>query len=166
MEVPIGRSASPPPVEQGERGRPPAPGLPSSLRHDTWFALHRAEHAVSRALLDAAQPMGLDPRHYLVLTALADLGPVTQQQLTATLGIDRTSIVHVIDTLEQRALAERRRSPTDRRAYAVSITAAGARQLDQLRAALHRAQDAAFEALGPDDRAELTALLGRVLRRP
>ena len=50
---------------------------------------------------------------------------MTQQQLGRAIGMDPSSMVSTIDELEAKGWVERRRHPTDRRAYALHITDAG-----------------------------------------
>lgn len=50
---------------------------------------------------------------------------LSQSELVAALGIDRSTLVAVIHGLEKRALVKRHPSPTDRRSYALALTDAG-----------------------------------------
>ena len=52
---------------------------------------------------------------------------MTQQQLGRAIGMDPSSMVSTIDELEAKGWVERRRHPTDRRAYALHITERGPR---------------------------------------
>src|SRR6202790_5798048 len=74
-------------------------------------------------------PLGLRPRHMVALTVLRDGGGSTQQALAATLEMDGTNIVGLLNDLEAKNLIERRRSPEDRRRHMVDVPAAGAEQL-------------------------------------
>jgi DNA-binding MarR family transcriptional regulator len=67
-------------------------------------------------------PIGVDPRTYAVLLALAARDGQSQRQLSAQLGIHRNVMVSVIDTLEARDLVRRLPHPDDRRAFAVTLT--------------------------------------------
>jgi len=69
-------------------------------------------------------PMGLSVQLCGVLNLLAE-GPVSQQALGEQLGIDRTTMVELIDQLEQQAVVVRRRNPADRRSYALGLTPRG-----------------------------------------
>src|SRR5207237_3963039 len=55
-------------------------------------------------------PMGLSVRLCGVLNLLAE-GPISQQALGEQLGIDRTTVVELIDDLEQQGVVVRRRNP-------------------------------------------------------
>ena len=107
-------------------------------------------------------PLGLTVRLCGVLNLLAE-GPISQQRLGEQLGIDRTTMVELIDELEQQGWVLRRRNPSDRRSYALSLTATG--RSAQKRAA--RAFDAAaaefFDALDPAEQEALLVMLRRLI---
>src|ERR1700730_4122342 len=86
-------------------------------------------------------PLGLRPRHLVALTVLRDGGGSTQQALAATLEMDGTNIVGLLNELEAVNLIERRRSPEDRRRHMVELTDAGATQLSNVEFALTSAHD-------------------------
>jgi DNA-binding MarR family transcriptional regulator len=107
-------------------------------------------------------PLGLSVQLCGVLNLLA-LGPISQHELGTQLGIDRTTMVELIDDLERQGAVVRRKNPSDRRSYALALTADG-KQL-QKRAA--RAFDAAtaevFEPLGRAEKQALGDMLRRVI---
>jgi DNA-binding MarR family transcriptional regulator len=104
--------------------------------------------------------MGLSVQLCGVLNLLA-VGPISQQELGEQLGIDRTTVVELIDELERQGVVARRRNPADRRSYALNLTPHG--RSVQKRAA--RAFDgAAEEFFGPLKAAERQAL-AEMLRR-
>jgi len=69
-------------------------------------------------------PIGLTVQMCGVMNLLGE-GPVSQQELGEQLGIDRTTVVELIDDLEKKGVVERRRNPADRRSYALHLTARG-----------------------------------------
>ncbi len=70
-------------------------------------------------------PFGIDGRELAVLTVLAAHAPLSQQAAGERLGVDRTTMVALVDALEAKGLVERHRSPQDRRKNSVVVTAAG-----------------------------------------
>ncbi|WP_326568765.1 MarR family winged helix-turn-helix transcriptional regulator [Amycolatopsis rhabdoformis] len=104
-------------------------------------------------------PMNLRPRHLLTLTVLRDHGSSTQQALAATLGIDSTNLVGLLNDLEADNLVERRRSPEDRRRHVVELTDVGAKKLAKAEFALAAVEDEVLGGLTPDQREELYCLL-------
>lgn len=106
------------------------------------------------------RPLGVTVQMCGVLNVLA-AGPVSQQALGEQLGIDRTTVVELIDELERNGIAVRARNPADRRSYSLHLTPRG--RTVQKRAA--RVFDAAAaEFFGPLTPAEQQALLD-MLRR-
>ena len=109
-------------------------------------------------------PMGLRPRHLVALTVLRDRGGSTQQALAATLEMDGTNIVGLLNELEARQLIERRRSPEDRRRHLVEVTDAGAEQLAKAEFALSAVEDEVLSALDENQRETLYSLLQQAAR--
>ena len=104
-------------------------------------------------------PLALRPRHLVALTVLRDRGGSTQQALAATLAMDGTNIVGLLNELEARKLIERRRSPEDRRRHQVELTDAGAEQLASAERALSAVEDEVLGALDESQRETLYSLL-------
>ena len=108
-------------------------------------------------------PLGLSVQTCGVLNLLADEGPLSQQAIGEMLGIDRTTMVDLVDELERAGIVRRERNPHDRRSYAVTLTPQG--KVKQKRAA--RAFDAAvddfFAPLSPAEREQLAGMLRRLL---
>jgi len=106
-------------------------------------------------------PLGLRPRHLVALTVLRERGGSTQQALAATLEMDGTNIVGLLNALEAKQLIERRRSPEDRRRHLVEVTDAGAEQLAKAEFALSAVEDEVLGALDDSQRETLYNLLQR-----
>jgi MarR family transcriptional regulator, lower aerobic nicotinate degradation pathway regulator len=107
----------------------------------------------------AIAPLGLRPRHLIALTVLRDHGGSTQQTLAATLQIDSTNLVGLLNDLERDGLVVRRRSPEDRRRHIVELTDGGAHRLGEAECALAAAEDDILGALDADEREALYRLL-------
>jgi DNA-binding MarR family transcriptional regulator len=109
-------------------------------------------------------PLGLRPRHLVALTVLRDGGDCTQQALAATLEMDGTNIVGLLNELEAEKLIERRRSPEDRRRHVVELTEAGSRQLAKVELALAAVEGEVLGALDESQRETLYNLLLQAAR--
>jgi DNA-binding MarR family transcriptional regulator len=107
-------------------------------------------------------PLGLAPPHVGILVNIARADGLSQQALSERLGMFPSRLVGVLDELERRGLVERRDSPTDRRTYALYLTAAGRAALEQIGRIGREHQDALCAALDPSERAQLTDLLRRI----
>jgi DNA-binding MarR family transcriptional regulator len=111
----------------------------------------------------ALSPFGIDGRQLAVLLVLAGSEPASQQQAADRLGVDRTTMVAVLDLLEDKGLVVRRPHADDRRRNVVELTAAGRRTLRRATDASDDAERALLEPLSPDDQRRFRAMLHRVL---
>lgn len=107
-------------------------------------------------------PLGLTVQMCGVMNLLAE-GPVSQQDLGAQLGIDRTTVVELIDDLEKQGVVERRRNPADRRSYALHLTAKGRTVQKRAARAFDAAADEFFGPLTSAEREALADMLTRVI---
>jgi DNA-binding MarR family transcriptional regulator len=110
---------------------------------------------------EALAPLGLRPPHFGVMTLIEAHPGLAQRDLVTRSLIDPSSMVAVIDELEQMGLAERRRDTKDRRKHAVHLTARGRRTLESAREV---AEEMVQKVLAPLDSAELETLR-RLLRK-
>jgi DNA-binding MarR family transcriptional regulator len=117
----------------------------------------RAAHTFAEAL----EPLGLRPHHFGVLTLVDSQPGSTQQELVDRSMIDASSMVAVLDELEELGFAERRPHAGDRRKHAIHLTPEGGRLLKRARVA---AMKTGQEILGPLDASEVEALR-RLLRK-
>src|SRR5215471_15885109 len=120
-----------PPNNSGRRVRAAAgtepSALPPSMRDRVPFLLFRAS-AMSMALAsEMLAPMALNPRQVGILTMVTELEPMTQADLSDALGIDRTTMVALLDDLEDKGHVTRQRHPRDRRAFLIQPTGTGRR---------------------------------------
>lgn len=126
-------------------------------------AVHRCLRLRTREEL---QPLGVTPAQVRALRTIAGEDcPVRMSALAARLGIARRSATDVVDQLVEAGLVTREHDPADRRGVAVAATKAGRKLLDQLAS---RRLDAVHELLAELDgteRAQLAALLGRLVPR-
>lgn len=101
-------------------------GLPDELAsRRLGYLLKHAQQRLVAVAGPAMAPFGIDGRELAVLTVLAADVPLSQQEAADRLGVDRTTMVALTDTLEAKGLVERRRSPEDRRKNLVLLTPAG-----------------------------------------
>ncbi|RKE16962.1 MarR family winged helix-turn-helix transcriptional regulator [Streptomyces sp. TLI_171] len=133
---------------------------PGPLTGRLGYLLKHAHLRYAEASTRALAPLGVDGRELAVLAVLAADVPLSQQEAAARLTVDRTTMVALVDGLEAKGLAERRRSDTDRRKNLVVLTAPGRRLL---RAAEAVRTEAERDFLAPLGAADATALL-RALR--
>jgi DNA-binding MarR family transcriptional regulator len=125
-----------------------------------FFRLWRASHT---RIADALQSIGLTPALFAVLNVLGARAGAIQQEIGAAMGIDPSTMVSLIDQLEDAGLAKRRPRPTDRRAREVVITAKGRRMLERGRGMAMEVEDEVLQGLSATERRKLLALMRRAL---
>jgi DNA-binding MarR family transcriptional regulator len=106
--------------------------------------------------------IGVEPRTYAVLMALATENGQSQRQLSARLGIHRNAMVVVIDALEADGLVKRMAHPEDRRAFAITLTDRARKLLPSLDEAACALEDTVTEPLSAVERNTLRELLQRI----
>ena len=111
----------------------------------------------------ALAPLGLSGRGYHVLRAALS-GEHTQKELADMVGLDKTTMVVTIDELERDGLAERRPSPTDRRARVIAVTKAGRRKVAEADAIKERVQADVLQALPARHRKALLDALAELVQ--
>lgn len=101
--------------------------LPSLLG----YALRRAQSAVFADFAATFQNAGaiLTPGEFGLMVLVARNAGLSQMALAQALGIDRSTLVPILDRLQARDLLVRRRSPTDGRTHALELTPAGTKAL-------------------------------------
>ena len=107
-------------------------------------------------------PLGLTVQMCGVMNLLAE-GPISQQGLGEQLGIDRTTVVELIDELEKRGVVERRRNPADRRSYALHLTTKGRPVQKRAARAFDAAAEEVFSPLRPGEQTALADMLKRII---
>ena len=99
--------------------------------------------------------MRLSLRELGVLRILGSEGPLTQHGLGKRHKIDRTSIVQLIDLLEERELVQRNKNSEDRRSNFISLTPRGRKTLAKAARLVDKQQK---EFLSPLSEAEWEAM--------
>ena len=113
------------------------------------YLLLKAGKYIGEEFEGALAELGLTAREFLVLSYVRAADGLSQQALSARLGVDPTLIVAVVDTLEDRVIVRRAKDPADRRRNLLSLTADGVAVHDQAVAAARRAEDAFLAPLRP-----------------
>ena len=121
----------------------------------------------ARADLDALHeqhlaPFGVNARELAVLLFLDGREPESQQQAAARMGIDRTTMVSLLDSLESKGLVARRPDAKDRRRNVVVLTDAGRATLREATRASDRAEQELLAPLDEREAAHFRALLERI----
>ena len=117
------------------------------------------EHRAQAALAD----VGVTVRDLGVLRVIASGEAQSQQEAAAVLGVDRTSMVALLDALERRGIVVRKPSERDRRRNAIELTQDGRSLFQRAEQRSTEAERAFTAALGDAGGAELRRALQAVL---
>lgn len=122
----------------------------------------RVARRVRSRLRAALGPTELRQRQLVALSYLRDHGPARQQALAESLCMDASSLVCLLNDLEDRDLIARRRDREDRRRGILELTDHGRQALTEIDAVLAEIDAEILADLDETERAELRSLLARL----
>ena len=128
---------------------------------DLMFLLSCAHHALLSEQTAGLAPLGITPRDRWLLDR-AKSGDMTQRELAVACGLDKTTMVAVVDRLEDVGLVERRPSAADRRAWLIAVTEKGRRLVTRANKIVERIHHSVLAGLPPEVREGLISGLERL----
>jgi len=129
------------------------------------YAVKRAQLKLYEDFLKCVAALQLTPAQFSVLLVLERNPGRNQTEVARALGILRPNFVAMLDGLEARGFCARSRSTTDRRSHELSLTEKGRVALLRARRIIASKHEARLSGLlGPDDRATLLRILGKIVR--
>jgi MarR family transcriptional regulator, transcriptional regulator for hemolysin len=136
---------------------------PECLAGNLGWLLTQAHFNLVSEVGAALEPLGVSNRGYHVL-ATARTGEYTQKELADRIGLDKTTMVVTVDELEQKGLAERKPSSTDRRARVISVTDAGERTVASGQKIIDQIQGDVLRSLPTKERKVFLEALGSLVK--
>jgi DNA-binding MarR family transcriptional regulator len=128
------------------------------------YALRRAQIAVfgdfGRAMADL--PVPLSSGEFAILVLVERNPDLSQTALARAIGVDRSTLVPILDRLERNGLVTRKPAPRDRRRHALSLGRRGARLMGGYVAAARKHDKRVQRGLSPREAAQLMRLLDRL----
>jgi len=109
------------------------------------------------------EQLGMRLKEFATLAMLHDHSPIPQHELGELMCVDANNLVLLLNDLEAREFAVRRRDPTDRRRHLVEITEEGLRAFGSAEKAIEGVEDDVLALLTRDERVELQGLLSKAL---
>lgn len=140
------------------RSRDPGPQLHRRLA----YLLKHAFIELERLHEQQLTPFDVNARELGLLLFLDGHEPTSQQDAASRLGVDRTTMVELLDVLETKGLVTRGPDPKDRRRNVIDLTDAGRATLRNATRASDEAERALLSALDDEEAAQLRSLLQRV----
>src|SRR5882724_9890646 len=106
--------------------------------------------------------LNLTPPDAGILRMLGASGGLSQQELSARLGIHPSRLVAILDALEQQRLVERQPNADDRRQYALHLTEKGQGTLGEIGRIAREHKESLCGALTAAEREQLGELLQKI----
>ncbi|MBL8847340.1 MAG: winged helix-turn-helix transcriptional regulator [Hyphomicrobium zavarzinii] len=125
--------------------------------------LHRAGQCADEMFAVSVGEVGLTPRQYAVMTAIANSEEPSQTTLVERTGIDRSTMADIVRRLTSRGLVQRRRTRRDARRYAVRLTDKGEGALRLAEPAARSTDEQILSALAPTQRDAFLRSLTRIV---
>jgi MarR family transcriptional regulator for hemolysin len=122
------------------------------------FTAKAVREAFEATLAEAGGSLGT----WVVLSALSDVGIVSQAALGSHVHLEGATITHHIDRLEGQGLVRRRSDPEDRRVRRLELTAAGAELHSRLFSAVKKLEQAMTAGIDGDEQGAFKSVLIRV----
>jgi DNA-binding MarR family transcriptional regulator len=126
------------------------------------FVVSRLGYSIGQALADGLRPAGIEPPHLGLLRILQSTEGESQRSIGDRLNIAPNRMVMLVDQLEALGAVERRRHPSDRRAWTLRLTPEGLELLEQAMRVALGVEEALCRDLDPAERGQLLELLGRL----
>src|SRR3954469_14114445 len=114
---------------------------------------------------EALEPFGIRPRHVAALIELRDRGELTQQSLCGQLHLVPTNLVAILNDLERRGYATRRRDPDDRRRHLVQVSKKGLAVIDKVSKVMDGVEADLLADFSSEEREQLETLLMSIWER-
>ncbi|MHA1536857.1 MAG: MarR family winged helix-turn-helix transcriptional regulator [Alphaproteobacteria bacterium] len=122
------------------------------------FQLHKVRNFLASELYRMIAPGAL-PGDFPILYLIARNPGRTQTAIARAVGLNRSSLVPILNRLEREGWVNRSVSPEDKRAHSLVLTEAGQVKLDELRAAVASLEERMSARIGGDGQKEMRRLL-------
>jgi DNA-binding MarR family transcriptional regulator len=144
---------------EGRRVRKEQPAVQSSLDQSIGFAIRKAYQIAIQGAAGTLKRFNVRPKEYAVMVLIDAKPGQTQSALSLAYGIQRTNIVALLTSLEERQLVQRRKVDGDRRSFALHLTKQGEKLLQEMKIAHRRYEEMQWARLGARKSRRLLELL-------
>lgn len=126
------------------------------------YRFKRVNDAIGADLRSQLEPLGLRISTFSVLVLISTNAGIRQSALASTLNIKRSNMVAIVEELENNGWIVRNQVPTDRRAMALDVTAAGKKLCDVALKAGVKHELQLFDCLSQEELKQLSAMLEKI----
>ncbi|NVJ93693.1 MAG: MarR family transcriptional regulator [Methylocystaceae bacterium] len=126
------------------------------------YHLRRAQVSSFNNFTAAMSETQITPGQFGVITLISSNQGLSQSAVARALGVERSTMVAVIDGLEERGLVVRKPSLTDRRSNALELSEKGKQVYEQALELAHQADQKTTSALSAEETIQLVTLLRKL----
>lgn len=105
---------------------------------------------------------GLTPEQFAILVKVQEEGEPTQTEISATMGLDKSAVLRIIDILESKHLIARINDAGDRRKKALVLTQKGSEKLQEAELLFEKLMTDVSQGINPDEVQEFLKTLGKM----
>ena len=133
-------------------------GLDALVGH-AGYAVRRFQLWIFQDFVKTLATVDIRPTQYSVMTVIGANPGLSQMAVAKRLGIERARLVHLLDSLEERAFVSRIPSATDRRSHALHLTGRGKTALAQFKRLAAEHERHVADKIGKENRERLLQIL-------
>jgi len=126
------------------------------------YHLRRAQNFVFEDFVKSIGDDAITPGQFGVLSVIFENQGLNQSTLAKTIGIERSTMVGVIDTLEKRGIVVRKRSEIDKRSYGLQLSPTGKDLLNRVEKKVSDHEQRLSANLTAKERSQLIKLLKKI----
>lgn len=162
--IPVTALAYDPGVSVHDQPVLPPPSQPQGgTPHRLGYLLKHAEARFTRLATAALEPLGISPREWAALLCLDEQHGHSQKEVADLLGVDRTTMVALVDELQANGWVKRHPQPDDRRKNIVTLTSKGRDLMQRGAALIDDCEQRFLAALSKTDAEQLKNALNAVI---
>lgn len=136
-----------------------------ALKASFGYCLFKGSSIYKAKLEDAIRILGINVHHLALLSVLSTDKSTNQNQMCDELGIDKASMVKLIDHIEKQKLVERVPCATDRRVKYLHVTPIGLSTLTKARKIRETIEEDFMKPLTDAEKATLRSVLPRLIEQ-
>ncbi|WP_159104297.1 MarR family winged helix-turn-helix transcriptional regulator [Sneathiella glossodoripedis] len=133
-----------------------------ALEHNVGYYMRKSVLAAQSSFLRETG-VKLMTGQYSVMEIIANNPGRTQSAIAWAAGLDRSSLVPILNQFEKNGFIRKEPVQNDKRAYAVSLTAEGEKELAELRVKVEEMEQVFIKGMGARNHKQLISLLGKFL---
>ena len=133
--------------------------LPQLIGHH----IGRAYRALFEHFCETTAAYDITPRQFVALVLISANPGSSQTVVSKAAGIERSTMVSLVDVLQERGFVLRNRSETDRRSYALSLTDEGEKLVSDVKPLVLEHDRYVAQHLSLDDAKSMVANLDKIL---